>query len=273
MPDIFGREPEDYELVQDLQDEKIWDRYQRANAIQRPWAAPTHDFQTPWESWGNGQVPQQFARASEDQQAIGYITNNLLALQTVADNILYTAYRLPQFLHLNTSVPEGARTYGVRIRNRVGQAQRITAPGFEAPSATASETIITQDMHWYGLDAEWSLDELRGAMFGGHPLDTESIDAAVTGTMETMEAVGLTGGNYAEKGLLNLGYDRRYGGRCQYARDALDDQRVRNGDAGGHPEADLRYDFQDHREHEGNFWVATSTPDARSICPAPRMTF
>ena len=63
---------------------------------------------------------------------------------------------------------------------------------------------MTQEMHWYGLDAEWSLDELRGAMMAGVPLDTEAIEAAVTGTMETMEAVGLTGGGYAEQGLCNL---------------------------------------------------------------------
>ena len=37
----------------------------------------------------------------------------------------------------------------------------------------------------------------------GTPLDTESVSAAVTGTLETMEAVGLTGGGYAEAGLVN----------------------------------------------------------------------
>ena len=62
---------------------------------------------------------------------------------------------------------------------------------------------MIQALHWYGLDAEWSVDELRGAMMAGQALDTESVDAAVTGTMETMEAVALTGGGYGDPGLLN----------------------------------------------------------------------
>ena len=198
MPDIFGREPEDYAVIRQMREDETWDRYQEGNAERRPHATPMHDF----DALGSG-VPAAHERAAEDQQALGYLTNNLLALQSAADEILYTDYRLDEFLSINTDIDEGARTYGVRVRDRVGRAQRITAPGFEAPSATASETIVDVPIHWYGLDAEWSVDELRGAMMAGTPLDTESIEAAVTGTMETMEAVGLTGGDYAEKGLLN----------------------------------------------------------------------
>ena len=52
---------------------------------------------------------------------MGYLTNNLLAIQTMADEIMYTAYRLPQFVYLNTAIPEGATSYGVRVRDRVGR--------------------------------------------------------------------------------------------------------------------------------------------------------
>ena len=164
-------------------------------------STPQHDF----TALGGGIPGWMQQRASEDAQAVGYLTNNLLAVQTMIDEIMYTAYRLPQFVYINTSIPEGARTYGVRVMDRVGRAiQRIAAPGYEAPSATVSQALVTQEMHWYGLDAEWSIDELRGAMMTGVPLDTQSIEAAVTGTMETMEAVALTGGGYTEQGLLNL---------------------------------------------------------------------
>ena len=199
MADIFGREPDDYQFVRALKEADAWERYVQQNASRRPGASPLHNF----DALGTG-VPPEYQRAAEDAQAVGYLTDNLLSLQTVADEVLYTAYRLPDFVHLNTSIPEGAQTYGIKVQRRVGQAQRITAPGFDAPSATVSQTIATQQMHWYGLDAEWSIDELRGAMMGGIALDTQSIEAAVTGTMETMEAVGLTGGDYDEKGLLNL---------------------------------------------------------------------
>ena len=199
MADIFGREAEDYAVVRDMQEQKIWERHEQGMADIRPQARPLHDFQ----ALGSG-VPTEWQRATQDQQAVGYLTNNMLAIQTMADEIMYTAYRLPRFVFINTSIAEGAETYGVRVRDRVGKANRISAPGFDAPSATVSESLATQNIHWYGLDAQWSVDELRSAMFSGVPLDTEAIEAAVTGTMETMEAVGLTGGGYSERGLLNL---------------------------------------------------------------------
>ena len=199
MPDIFGREPQDYNLVRDLQESENWEAYQSQQAEIRSTSTPTHDFNAL-----EAGVPPEFQRATEDAQAVGFLTNNMLAIQTMIDEIMYTAYRLPNYIYLNTSIPDGARTYGVRVLNRVGRSQRITAPGFDAPSATVSESLVTQIIHWYGLDAEWSVDELRGAMMAGIPLDTASVEAAVTGSLETMEAVGLTGGGYEEKGLLNL---------------------------------------------------------------------
>ena len=197
MPDIFGREPGDYPLVRHLQEEGMWDRYQRSNAQARPQSEPVHNFAALGEAAG------QQNRAADDAQALGYLTNNLLAVQTMVDDVLYQAYRLPRFLSLNTAIAEGAQSYGIRVRDRRGQAARVSAPGYDAPSASGSEFLVTQEMHWYGIDAEWSLDELRGAMFAGVALDTETINDAVSGMMDTMEAVGLTGGDYAEKGIFN----------------------------------------------------------------------
>ena len=134
---------------------------------------------------------------------MGFITNNLLSIQTMIDEILYTRYRLPDFIAINTNIPEGAETYGLRVLNRTGRAKRVTAPGQDAPAATVAQGFIQHPLHLYGIDAHWSLDELRGAMFAGVPLDTESIDAAIVGAMEAMEAVALTGDEYPEKGLLN----------------------------------------------------------------------
>lgn len=199
MADIFGRTQDDYTLLRDLHSDGRLEGYEAGNAAKRPNAAPRHDF----NGLGSG-VPAEFQRAADDAQALGFLTNNLLAIQSVVDEVLYTAYRLPQFVHLNTSVPEGADSYGVRIHNRVGRSARVTSPGWDAPSATVSQTIESQTLHDYGLDAEWSVSELRGAMFGGRALNTESIEAAVMGSLETMEAVGLTGGGYdGATGLIN----------------------------------------------------------------------
>ena len=37
--------------------------------------------------------PEEFKRATQDVQAIGFLTNNMLAIQTMIDEIMYTAYR------------------------------------------------------------------------------------------------------------------------------------------------------------------------------------
>ena len=125
------------------------------------------------------------------RRRLASLTNNLLAIQTMIDEIMYTAYRLPEFVYINTAIAEGAGSYGVRVVNRYGQAERVTAPGYDAPSATVSQSLVTREMFYYGLDAEWSIDELRGAMMAGIPLDTQSIEAAVTGSMEKDGSCGL----------------------------------------------------------------------------------
>ena len=199
MPDIFGRNPEDYQVVQARVEDGTWERHQRSMADRRPMSMPTHDF----NAWGSG-VPNELQRASEDQQALGFLTNNMLAIQTMIDEIMYTAYRLPEFVYINTNVAEGATSYGVRVLNRRGQAIRVSAPGDDVPNATVSQALVTVPMFYYGLDAMWTIDELRGAMMGGLPLDSQSIDAAVMGSLESMEEVALTGGGYADTtGLIN----------------------------------------------------------------------
>ena len=200
MPDIFGRHPEDYTYLRALREAELLERWQNDMGVS--YGIPNARLN--FEALGNP-VPGLEHRATDAAtEALGWVTNNMLAVQMMIDEILYTAFRLPMFVPMNTSIEEGARGYQVRIRDRRGRAQRLSAPGWEAPSATVSETIDTHPIHVYGLDAEWSLSELRSARFAGTPLDTESIDAAITGLMETMEEVALTGGDYAEKGLVNL---------------------------------------------------------------------
>ena len=45
MPDIFGREPEEYAVIRQMQEDKTWDRYQEAHAERRPDAEPTARLQ------------------------------------------------------------------------------------------------------------------------------------------------------------------------------------------------------------------------------------
>ena len=202
MADIFGKNPEHYQVVRQLMKDGTWDRQQHTNAEMRPHVrTPVHDF----DALGRGlKWDKELERATQDQQAMGFLTNNLLSIQTVVDEILYTDYRLPEFVSINTSIEEGATSYGVRVQDRTGRAVRISAPGQDAPNATVSQALVPRQIFYYGLDGIWSLDELRGAMFSGIPLDTQSIEAAVMGSLETMESVALTGGGYPNTtGLIN----------------------------------------------------------------------
>ena len=172
MSDIFGRNPDDYEVIRARREAGALDEWMAREAERR--GVGPHDFSA------FGAMSRE--AAVSDAQASGYITNNMMAIQTAVDEIMYREFRLPEMLSINTSIPEGAQTYAYRVRNYVGEAQRISAPGHDAPTATASETLISHPLFYYGLDAEWTIDELRGAMFGGFPLDTESLAAAVRGT-------------------------------------------------------------------------------------------
>lgn len=198
MADIFGKTPDDYTYQVKLREKGKFDAWQHRWAQYNPASTPHHDF----NALGAG-VPTEYQRATQDAQALGFITNNLLAIQAQVDEILYTKFRLPMFVELNMSIPEGADFYGVKVRDRVGRARRVTGPGWDAPSATVSRALVQHPMFYYGLDAEWSVDELRAAMFSGTPLDTESIEAAIEGSLEEMEYVGLNGDDQYQ-GLVNL---------------------------------------------------------------------
>ena len=203
MPDIFGREPRDYEWVRYLQSEGLWEDHQRAQQelvrFEINKAVAPHDF----NAIGTRQQIQE--RAVEDQSAIGFITTNLLSIMTAADNVMYTAYRMPEFVSMNTNITLGASNYGVIVRDRVGRAARVSSPAYDAPSATVSQGLVTRPLFYYGLDAEWTVQEIRGAQLAGISLDTESIEAAVMGSLEKMEEVAFVGDRQiaGEVGLVN----------------------------------------------------------------------
>ena len=176
MSDIFGQEPEDYAVVRHLRslpDEDYgneWERHVAAHSQRFPAFQPGHHFRA-MGSGRNDAVPcslwavrrhasESHTRATEDAQAVGFLTTNLLAIQTQVDEIMYTSYRLPMFISIDNSVAAGAQTWGVRVRDRTGRARRVTAPSYDAPMAGSSQTLDTIPVHYYGLDAAWSIDEL-----------------------------------------------------------------------------------------------------------------
>ena len=200
MADIFGREEADYKVVQTLKKHDVWERHQQARIAQSGGVASPMNFNALQAG-----PPPEYHRANENAQAFGFMTDNLLAIQTMVDEILYTKHRLPDLVHLNYAIPEGAKSYSVRVMDYTGEGDFITNDGTDAPNATASETLVAHGVYLGGIDANWTVEDIRNAMFTGIPLDTESIDAATRGALNHIERVALRGdAKRGFRGLCNL---------------------------------------------------------------------
>ena len=131
--------------------------------------------------------------AEATAQGIYFLTNNLQAIQTMIEEILYTEFRLYDFLPIQTAVPDGANSYAYRVIDRFGIGRFIETGGSDAPSATISQRLVPYAVAYAGIIAEWTFEDLRNAMFGGVPLDSETMRAAIMGAMDHIEQVGLEG--------------------------------------------------------------------------------
>ena len=208
MPDIFGREALNYRHMQAMhsRDPSILEGFleQRAHALQ----GKRHDFAA--------LDGQRFAHA--EAQPIGYMTDNLQAILSVVEEVLYTDFRLDGFIPIFTTVPEGAKTYSYRVLDRVGRGRFIDNDGSNAPSANTSLSLVPYTLEYAGIVPEWTVEDVRAAMFGGVALDAETIVAATTGAMDHIETVGLMGD--AEHGLKGLVNQRTTGANSVARADA-----------------------------------------------------
>ena len=161
---------------------------------------PPHDFGalTLGRAMGNGSI----TRAESNAQGVGYVTNNLQAVQGVIEEVLYTEFRLGEFIPMVTDVPEGAVTYAYRVVDRAGLGRFIDNEGKSAPSAQAGQRLVPYPLHYAGIIPKWTVEDVRRAMLGGIALDTETVTAGARGAMDHMEIVGLEGDS--ERGLRGL---------------------------------------------------------------------
>ena len=121
------------------------------------------------------------------------------------DEIMYTDYRLPEMIPIITAIPDGATSYSYRVLDKAGLGRFIDLHGDTAPSANVGLRNVPYLLGYAGIQAKWSIEDLRRAMFLGVPLDTSTIDAATNGAMDHIEIVGLEGDDeMGFKGLTNL---------------------------------------------------------------------
>ena len=200
MPDIFGREAHEYSHIRDLQEAGMWEAQQQARTALLGW--PDHDFQALGRGIGSLLT---VSRDEQNAQAFGYLTNNLQAIHSTMEEILYTMFRLPEFIPIVGDVPEGAKTYAYRVTDRAGRGEFIENDGTSAPSANVAQRLVPYELRYAGIVPQWTMEDLRNAMLTGLALDTETIDAGMEGAINHIEEFALVGDTARNiKGLSNL---------------------------------------------------------------------
>ena len=187
MPNVFGRESYDYAHFQALQRAGHLDSHM-AGLRQ---ANRQIDFNS--LTTANAANLNMMDANEVVAQSIGFLTNNLQAVQAEVDHILYTEFRLNEFFTLKTGIPEGATSYSYKVIDRTGKGKFITQRGTDAGRSGVSMENVPTALEYGGIFASWSIDELRNGQFAGIALDTETIGAATTGAMDHIEEVGLIG--------------------------------------------------------------------------------
>jgi hypothetical protein len=177
MMNVFGKTHEQYQHLSKLRDKGLLDSH--LNALRT-----------------------SFVDAAEPAQGFGFGTNNLQAIQSEIEEVLYLNFRLDKFVPINNAIAEGANSYAYRVKNQYGEANFIDSYGKNAQSADVSYELLSSVILQGGIDAMWSLQEVRSANFAGIPLQTDTIDAATRACMNHIEKVGLVGD--ASKGFEGL---------------------------------------------------------------------
>lgn len=201
MPDIFGREQHEYRHYRAIGDDGLLERHQAAHAAHFADKLGTdpslrHDF--------NALGPVE-TRSAVNAQAIGYVTDNLLAITGMIEEILYTGYRADEFVPFRTDIDEGATSYTPRVIDVHGNAKFLSSPGLEAEAVRISESIDPQPLLIAGVDAEWTVEDIRNSMKTGTPLQSLTLEAAIERCYDHIEKVALSGDSTRGwRGLSNL---------------------------------------------------------------------
>ena len=200
MPDIFGREQHEYQHYAAMGPE-LAERHMAAHAMRL-----TEQVGTPATLRHNfnalGTIQE---RTAVNAQAIGYVTDNLLAVTGMIEEILYTGYRADEFVPFRTDIAEGATSYTPRVIDMHGNAKFLTSPGLEAEAVRLSEAIDPQPLGIAGVDAEWTVEDLRNAMHTGLALQSLTLSGAVERCYDHIEKVALVGDSTRGwRGLSNL---------------------------------------------------------------------
>lgn len=150
-------------------------------------------------------APKRFNTDAESATAaFGLISNNLEAMTSEIEEILRERFKVPEFIPINTSIPEGATSYALRVVNRYGKGKFINKDGSNVDTSTASVSKMVFGVEYAGIQPEWSLQELRESLFTGVSLSSETLEAGTQGALNHIQDIAFLGdGDVGFEGLLN----------------------------------------------------------------------
>ena len=201
MGDIFGRNALNYRHLREThaRDPDAVDLYLQDSAEFEN--RPVHDF--------NVQVQNRTLQNATTAETVGWMTDNLQAMKSVVDEVLYVRTRYPEYVPIKMDVDEGAESYQYRVMDGVGEATYLEEEGTTAQSATASVQTVPYQLFYGGIVADWHVRQVQKAMFGGVPLDRFTLEKATRSCINRIEGtlfngsdtIGLDSGGV--KGLIN----------------------------------------------------------------------
>jgi hypothetical protein len=177
MSNIFGKQAQSYNHLAKLSTKGLLDSHlEAAKAQGKPYL---------FDSQLGMYAGKQLTDSSESAAGFGWLTNNLQAIQAEIEEVLYLNYRLSGLVPINTAIPEGLESYAYRVKN--------SSFGKNAGSSSTSYNLVATPVLQGGIDAMWSLQDVRQAIFAGVPLQADTIEDATVACLNHIETVGLLG--------------------------------------------------------------------------------
>jgi hypothetical protein len=136
------------------------------------------------------------------QQAYGFITPQLLRINTEIEKLEYPSFDYARLMPVNTDGDMwdiGSVFYSGDV---AGAAQFLSGKGFDMPFADVSVSQHLQANHFAGIGYEWSLQELQRSAKLGRPLTSDKAEAARLVAESFVYGIAMRGST--EKGLTGL---------------------------------------------------------------------
>lgn len=139
---------------------------------------------------------------ADAQQALGFITPQLLRIETQVYQTKYPSFDYSRLMTVNTDGDMwdiGSVFYSGDV---AGKAEFLSGKGFDMPFADISQSQFLQQNHLAGIGYEWSLQELQRAAKLGRNLSSDKAMAASKVAESFCYGIAIRGN--VEKGLTGL---------------------------------------------------------------------